>query len=193
MGSCITLDEGRFASALHLARRAHEGQYRKGSSTPYIAHPLAVAALALHYGADDDVAAAAVLHDTVEDGGGRPMLERIRWGIGERVAAIVDGCTDAYGEPKRPWEERKRAYVARLPSLSNAAKLVIACDKLDNLRATHDDLRTQGRSTFEKFSAPPHRLHWYYNECVRAIAPSIPYPLAERLKAELRAVEPWFA
>ena len=193
MSSCITLDEGRFASALHLARRAHEGQYRKGSSTPYIAHPLAVAALALHYGADDDAASAALLHDTVEDGGGRPMLERIRWGIGERVAAIVDGCTDAYGEPKRPWEERKRAYVARLPSLSNATKLVIACDKLDNLRATHDDLRTQGRSTFEKFSAPPHRLHWYYNECVRAIAPSIPYPLAERLKAELRAVEPWFA
>ena len=193
MGSCITLDEGRFASALHLARRAHEGQYRKGSSTPYISHPLAVAALALHYGADDDVAAAAVLHDTVEDGGGRPMLERIRWGIGERVATIVDGCTDAYGEPKGPWDERKRAYVARLPSLSNATKLVIACDKLDNLRATNDDLRTQGRSTFEKFSAPPHRLHWYYNECFRAIAPSIPYPLAERLKAELRAIEPWFA
>jgi hypothetical protein len=100
---------------------------------------------ALHYGADDDAASAALLHDTVEDGGGRPMLERIRWGIGERVAAIVDGCTDAYVTPKRPWEERKQAYVARLPSLPNATKLVIACDKLDNLRATNDDLRSQGR------------------------------------------------
>jgi len=193
MSHCITLDEGRFASALSLARRAHEGQYRKGTSTPYIAHPLAVASLALHYGADDDVAAAAVLHDTVEDGGGRPMLERIRWGIGERVASIVDGCTDAYGAPKRPWEERKHAYVARLPSLPAATKLVIACDKLDNLRATLDDLRTQGHRTFEKFSAPPHRLHWYYNECVSAIASSIPFQLAERLRAELRSVDPWFA
>jgi GTP pyrophosphokinase len=139
---------------MHLARRAHEGQYRKGTSTPYIAHPLAVAALALHYGADDDVASAAVLHDTVEDGGGRPMLERIRWGIGERVASIVDGCTDAYGAPSGPG--RSASALRRAPpSLPNATKLVIACDKLDNLRATHDDLRTQGRSTFEKFSAPP--------------------------------------
>jgi (p)ppGpp synthase/HD superfamily hydrolase len=193
MSSCITLDEGRFASALHLARRAHEGQYRKGSSTPYIAHPLAVAALALHYGADDDVAAAAVLHDAVEDGGGRPMLERIRWGIGERVAAIVDGCTDACGEPKGPWEERKRAYVARLPSLSNATKLVVACDKLDNLRATNDDLRTQGRSALEKFNAAPMRLRWYYRECYRAVGAAIPYALAERLRIELDAIEPWLA
>ena len=193
MGSCMTVNEGRFASALRLARRAHEGQYRKGTSTPYIAHPLAVAALALHYGADDDAASAALLHDTVEDGGGRPMLERIRWGIGERVAAIVDGCTDAYVTPKRPWEERKQAYVARLPSLPNATKLVIACDKLDNLRATNDDLRSQGRRALAKFSAPPPRLHWYYNECFRAIAAGIPFQLAERLREELRAVDPWLA
>ena len=193
MSHCMTLDEGRFASALSLARRAHEGQYRKGTSTPYIAHPLAVAALALHFGADDDVAAAAVLHDAVEDGGGHPMLERIRWGLGARVAAIVDGCSDAYGVPKRPWEERKRAYVARLPSLPAATKLVIACDKLDNLRATHDDLRSQGHRALEKFSAPPQRLRWYYNECFRAIAASIPQRLAERLDCELRAVDPWLA
>jgi len=191
MQGLFPTSEGCFATALRLALRAHEGQYRKGTSTPYITHPMSVAALALHYGADEEVAAAALLHDVVEDGGSAPMLARIRWGLGARVAAIVDGCTDAYAAPKRPWEERKRGYIARLPSLSQAAKLVIACDKLDNLRATNDDLRTHGRRALEKFSAPPARLRWYYRECFRAVASAIPFRLADRLDAELLAVEPW--
>jgi GTP pyrophosphokinase len=184
--------EGRFAAALRLAQRAHDGQYRKGSSTPYIAHPLAVASLALQYGADDEVASAAVLHDAVEDGGGAPMLERIRWAIGERVAAIVEGCTDGCA-PKAPWEARKRAYVARLPSLAPATRLVVACDKLDNLRATHDDLRRLGREALAKFSAAPSRLRWYYHECFRAVAPVIPDVLAERLRREIDAIDPFLA
>ena len=193
MKSLFPTSEGCFAAALRLALRAHEGQYRKGSSTPYIAHPMSVAAMALQYGADDEVAAAALLHDVVEDCGGAPMLERIRWGIGERVASIVDGCTDARVQPKRPWEERKRAYVARLPSLPAAAKLVVACDKLDNLRATNDDLRLQGLGALDKFSAPPARLRWYYHECFRAIAASIPSSLADRIQAELLALDPFVA
>ena len=183
----------RFATALRLAQRAHAGQYRKGSSTPYIAHPLAVAALALQHGADDEVASAALLHDAVEDGGGQPMLERIRWGLGERVATLVSGCSDACGTPKRPWEERKRAYVARLPSQPAATKLVVACDKLDNLRATHDDLRAQGRAALDKFGAPPARLRWYYHECFRAVASAIPGRLADKLEHELKAVDAWLA
>lgn len=183
--------EGRFAASLRLAQQAHAGQYRKGSATPYITHPLAVAALALQFGADDDVASAAVLHDVVEDCGGAPMLRRIRWRIGERVATIVDACTDASSSPKPPWESRKRAYLARLHGAARDVKLVVACDKLDNLRATNDDLRVQGRDALDKFNAPPVRLRWYYRECFRAVAGAVPYALAERLKTELDALDPF--
>jgi len=181
----------RFAAAIQFAHRAHDGQLRKGSTVPYIAHPLAVAGLALHYGADDEVAMAALLHDTVEDAGGRPTLWRLRWAFGWRVAAIVEGCTDSFSSPKRSWEERKRDFVAKLPSRPREVLLVVACDKLDNLRATADDLRRQGRRALDKFSAPPARLRWYYAECVRAVRDAIPSPLADRLERELDAVLRW--
>ena len=181
----------RFAAAFQFAHRAHAGQYRKGTRTPYIAHPLSVAGLAMHYGADEDVAMAALLHDTVEDCGGRPTLWRIRWAFGWRVAAIVEGCTDSFASPKRPWEERKREYVDRLASQPREIKFVVACDKLDNLRATADELARRGPGTFDKFSAPPARLRWYYSECVRSVEGAVPYGLADRLGRELERVLSW--
>ena len=70
---------------------------------PYVALLLSVAALAMEHGADEDEAIAALLHDAVEDRGGKPTLEEIRKRFGDRVAAIVEGCTDAYGTPKPAW------------------------------------------------------------------------------------------
>ena len=104
----------RYAAALRFAHRAHAGQYRKGTTYPYIGHPLAVGGLALQYGADEDVAIAALLHDVVEDAGGAPVLARIRWAFGERVAAIVDACSDTHVAPKPAWEARKGRYIERL-------------------------------------------------------------------------------
>ena len=181
----------RFAAAVQFAHRAHAGQQRKGSSTPYIAHPMSVAALAMHYGASEDVAIAALLHDTVEDCGGAPIAWRIRWMFGARVREIVDACTDSHTTPKAPWESRKRDYVAKLPWQSREVKLVVACDKLDNLRATADDLRRDGDAALGKFSAPPARLRWYYEECVRRVEDAIPTGLAARLDAELRTLQAW--
>src|SRR6266851_503398 len=57
----------RFAEALTYAERVHAGQTRKGTSIPYIAHPLGVASIALEHGANEDEAIAALLHDAIED------------------------------------------------------------------------------------------------------------------------------
>jgi len=59
----------RYAEAVAYACAAHRGQVRKGSETPYVAHPLAVSALVLQYGGDEDQAIAALLHDVLEDCG----------------------------------------------------------------------------------------------------------------------------
>jgi (p)ppGpp synthase/HD superfamily hydrolase len=109
----------RFDRALLYATHVHGGQVRKGTSTPYVAHLLAVAATALEYGGDEDLAIAALLHDSVEDQGGKARLDDVRNRFGDGVARIVEACSDnladtAKGERKAHWQERKEAYLAHL-------------------------------------------------------------------------------
>src|SRR6266403_460960 len=105
----------RFDRALLYASHVHGGQARKGTSTPYVAHLLAVAATVLEYGGDEDLAIAALLHDSVEDQGGKRGLDDVHNRFGERVARIVKGCSDSLadtgkGEPKADSTQRKEAY-----------------------------------------------------------------------------------
>ena len=80
-----------------------------------MAHLLEVSSIVLQHGGDEDEAIAGLLHDAPEDAGGRPRLEDIRLKFGDRVADIVDGCTDTYDHPKPAWRPRKEAYLARIP------------------------------------------------------------------------------
>src|SRR4051794_37629048 len=104
----------RFDAAFLFARELHAGQKRKGTEIPYLAHLLAVSALVLEDGGDEDEAIAALLHDAVEDQGGRTTLERIREQFGTNVAAIVAACSDTDLHAKPPWRERKSAYIQHL-------------------------------------------------------------------------------
>ncbi len=116
----------RFEAALLLATRLHATQTRKGGRIPYVSHLLGVASLALEHGGDEDVAIAALLHDAVEDQGGRPTLARIRRRFGARVAEIVD-------------------------TASAEVRLVSACDKLRNARAILFDYRVHGEALWKRF------------------------------------------
>ena len=131
----------QFVSALDYAVRLHDGQMRKGTDIPYVSHLLAVAALVMESGGDQDETIAALLHDAVEDCGGRPVLNEIRSRFGDRVADIVDGCTDAYTEPKPPWKARKEQYLHHLEDASESILLVSNADKLHNARAILTDYR----------------------------------------------------
>lgn len=162
----------RFTQALALAARAHEGQSRKGTSIPYITHPVAVAGLVAQYGGDEDQQVAALLHDVLEDGGPQ-FASEIRERFGPRVLSMVEGCTDgtpdAKGE-KAPWAERKQAYLAHLATAADETLLVSACDKLSNARAILDDLVTVGPAVFERFTARKDGTLWYYGELARIFA-----------------------
>ena len=155
------LDTKRFAKALRVATVMHELQGRKRPDRPaervqppmaYICHPLGVCSIALGYGATEDEAIAALLHDVLEDG--RPTRRAIAAvrRFGNEVYAIVDACTD--GLPgrdgkKAPREERVAKYLAHLPTASKSACLVSASDKLHNARAMVADLRTDGDALWE--------------------------------------------
>src|SRR6266571_1946710 len=119
----------RFEEALTFATQLHAKQLRKGTTIPYVAHLLAVTALVLENGGDEDEAIAALLHDAIEDQGGAATREAIRRRFGERVVAIVHGCTDTDVTPKPPWRARKEAYIEHLRHASPSERLVALAAK----------------------------------------------------------------
>ena len=138
----------RFSEALVFAEKLHREQTRKGNDIPYVAHLLAVAAMVLEYGGDEDTAIAALLHDAVEDQGGLKTRDEIEGRFGGRVAGIVMACTDSdSADPgaKSPWESRKRPHIEKLRSADRDVALVTAADKLHNLNAMIRDVRRHGR------------------------------------------------
>ena len=146
----------RFTEALVVAAEVHAGQRRKGSGPPYAAHVLGVTAIAFDFGADEDEAIAALLHDAIEDapaalgaGGVRRVIGAL---FGERVLAIVEGCTDTDETPKPPWRVRKEEYVAHLDRADASTLLVSASDKLHNVRAITRDYRLYGDEIWRRFS-----------------------------------------
>jgi len=152
----------RFQKALRFAAQKHAGQARKASTVPYIAHLMAVASLVLEAGGDEDLAIAGLLHDVVEDCGGKKMLQEVQRRFGARVARIVDGCTDAYVIPKPEWRERKQAYIRRLKKEGSDTRLVSAADKLNNLRSILSDYREVGESVWSRFNGGRDGTVWYY-------------------------------
>ena len=128
---------------------------------------MAVSALVLEAGGDEDLAIAALLHDAVEDQGGPPTLQIIRRMFGERVASVVMECSDTDREPKPPWRERKEQYLAHLLSASTDALLVSIADKLHNARSVLADYRRQKENLWMRFNAGKEEQFWYYGELVR--------------------------
>ena len=125
----------RFLAAMALAARIHTGR-RLGTEIPYMAHLLVVAGLVLEDGGSETEAIAALLHDSVEDGGGRPLLAQIDREFGPRVAMIVAACSDTLdADDPRPWRDRKASYLAHLPTITDDATLrVVLADKVHNAR-----------------------------------------------------------
>ena len=156
----------RYQAALSRAFELHQRQYRKDSRIPYLAHLLTVSALVMEHKGDEDQAIAALLHDAVEDQGGRPTLESIKRQFGDKVADIVEGCTDAYAQPKPPWKGRKSAYLARLMDANDSILLVSLADKVHNARSILNDLKNGDASVWDKFTGGKEGTLWYYQSLV---------------------------
>lgn len=176
----------KFREALAFAAEAHDGQGRKGTSVPYVAHLLGVTGIVLEHGGDEEQAIAALLHDAIEDQGGDAMRQRIRARFGERVTAIVDDCTDSDVEPKPPWKQRKLDYIAHIPAVRDDALLVVMSDKLYNARAIDRDLRHGGLRVFRRFKGGREGTLWYYAALVDAFDERRPRGEAAELLEELR-------
>jgi len=158
----------RFDRAFLLASQLHREQMRKGCGVPYVSHLMSVAALVIEHGGDEDQTIAALLHDAVEDQGGSRTLERIREEFGERVAGIVQECSDSDGDTKPPWEERKLAYVDHIATTSDDALLVTLADKLHNVRTILADHALLGDELWQRFTGKRDGTLWYYRSLEKA-------------------------
>jgi (p)ppGpp synthase/HD superfamily hydrolase len=171
----------RFQRALLYAARVHARQFRKGTTRPYIGHLLGVTSIVLTHGGDEDEAIAALLHDAVEDQGGKPRLREIRRKFGARVAHIVEGCTDSDIEPKPPWLERKKEYLRHLRQADASVRLVSAADKIYNARETLNDLCKHRDTLWKRFKGGKQGTLWYYREVGRILQRKGPKELAAEL------------
>ncbi len=171
----------RFDQALVLSSQLHREQVRKQSRVPYVAHVLAVAALAIEHGADEDQAIAALLHDAVEDQGGMATADRIGALFGPRVRALVLALTDATVVPKPAWRARKEAYLEHLRAAPDDVLLVSACDKVHNARTIVEDHAVVGPALWQRFSGGRDGTLWYYRALAAVFGARGPTRLAATL------------
>jgi (p)ppGpp synthase/HD superfamily hydrolase len=179
----------RFEEAFSYAHHLHASQKRKGTEIPYIAHLMSVSAMVIEDGGDEDQAIAGLLHDAVEDQGGQATLEEIRRRFGERVATIVESCTDADVIPKPPWRQRKEAYIAHVRTAPPEVRRVSSADKLHNARAILADFRREGDRLWERFNGGRDGTLWYYRALVQAFREAGPSQIVEELDRVVSELE----
>jgi len=179
----------RFVRAFALAEALHRPQRRKGSDVPYITHLMAVAALVGEYGGDEDQVVAALLHDAVEDQGGSATLRRIRDEFGDAVARYVEACSDAHDEPKGPWLQRKQTFLAALRDAPTEVKLIVAADKLHNVRTLIKDHHEVGDRLWDRFTGRKQGTLWYYRQSLDALAAGWDHPILRALRETVEQLE----
>jgi (p)ppGpp synthase/HD superfamily hydrolase len=159
----------RYDEALVFAAIAHRTQLRKGSDTPYIAHPAHVSILLIRHGFGEDLAIAGLLHDVVEDCDVPIATVRARWGdeVGRLVEAVSEQKHDAGGE--RSWEERKAEKLAHMRDGDAGVAALKAADALHNAFSVLRDLQDVGPAVWSRFKRGPVPSIAYYRE-IAAIA-----------------------
>ena len=178
----------RFSIAVAFANSLHCHQRRKGNGCPFIAHLLAVASLVIEAGGSEDECIAALLHDAVEDQGGSPTAIEIRRRFGDRVADIVEACTEdpAWGTT---WIKRKSAAIRNVASADASALLVISADKLHNARSLAAAYRKLGDRVWQRFHGGREGTLWYFRAMTDSIARAGGSPLQGELEHAVRDLE----
>ena len=165
------LDAALLDRAIMFAVRAHAGTERRGKGFPYIVHPMEAVEIVATITPDQELLAAAALHDTVEDTD--VTIEQIRSEFGERIASLVTSETDEAFDGRSEqdsWHDRKRAAIDRLANASRDAKIVAMGDKLSNMRAIARDYAVQGDALWNLFHVNDPKDHeWHYRGLADAL------------------------
>ena len=158
--------------AIVFAVRAHAGTERRGKGFPYIVHPMEAVAIVASMTPDQELLAAAALHDTVEDTD--VTVEQIRAEFGDRIAALVATESDIVVQgvsAEESWHIRKQDTINRLANASHETKIVALGDKLSNMRAIARDYAMQGDALWNLFRVKDSKAHeWHYRGLAEALS-----------------------
>ena len=180
------LDTALLDRAIVFALRAHAGTERRGKGFPYIVHPLEAVTIVATMTSDQELLAAAALHDTVEDTD--VTIDQIRAEFGDRIASLVAADSDIPVQDMNAedsWYVRKQAAIDRIAASSHDAKIVAMGDKLSNMRAIARDYVMQGDALWNLFRVNNRKDHeWHYRglaEALRELQDTFAYKEFEQL------------
>ena len=188
---------GLIEEAFNIASHGHRDCVRKGTSIPYISHLLAVSALVIEHAGSEVQAAAALLHDVLEDTAIDEFMLRAL--IDRPVVDIVVACSDTQKFPKPPWRERKEKYLVHLREMISQPKLdpailVALADKVHNAETTANMVLLDGLTAEEifltgTFNANASEQKWWYSSLVTEFRKSSVAPkLVERLDRAVKVI-----
>ncbi|MFZ0445942.1 MAG: HD domain-containing protein [Bacillus sp. (in: firmicutes)] len=157
----------KIETAIIFAAKAHHNQKRKGTDIPYITHLFAVGMLLQKEKCSEEVIAAGILHDTLEDT--ETTFEDLTEVFGVQIANLVQAASEK--DKSLPWEVRKQHTIGMLKDASLEEIQVIVADKYHNIKSIQNDLQLHGESIWQRFKRGKRDQHWYYASIVKALSP----------------------
>lgn len=180
-------------NALIIAAKIHKDQTRKGSDIPYIVHPFEVALILQENGADEEMIAAGLLHDVLEDGdlNLEYIKNEIKLRLNHRVLQYVIGASEELENRKStPWRDRKRHTIDYLrdENTPKEIKMISCADKLSNARSIFRDLKTEGSNLWNRFNAGYEMQKKYYEGLVESLKDLEGLKMYEEFKRIVKAI-----
>ncbi|MEK7063182.1 MAG: HD domain-containing protein [Patescibacteria group bacterium] len=164
-------------TAARIALRAHQSQKRRNDGDPYIIHPFMIAMQLKGFGFDDEVVAAALLHDVLEDTA--VTARELGAEVGAKVVAMVQVLSE---DKSLPWEERKELYINNVVAATDGVKAIAVADKLYNLTDMLAGLDHEGEEFWQDFTRGSDQQKWFFRSFVDAIKTSWKHPLVDELE-----------
>ena len=146
--------------ATMVALNAHSGQKRKDDNSPYIAHPFMVAIKLAQNGFSEEIIAAALVHDVLEDT--NVSENDLRKELGETILNVVKTLSE---DKSLPWEERKKKYIESVRNGSEGAKAVSISDKIHNAEGVLAAYELEGPKIWKYFNRGRDSKIWFEKEC----------------------------
>lgn len=153
-----------------FATKAHEGQYRKLSNTPYIIHPLEVATIIATITEDENVIVAGLLHDVIEEC--NITSDVIKNEFNSRVSALVQSeSEDKLNDRSKSdsWLDRKEESLLMLEHTKDRdVKILWLADKLSNMRSFYREYLKNGHEFLNHLNQKDIKMHyWYYSSVAK--------------------------
>jgi (p)ppGpp synthase/HD superfamily hydrolase len=177
--------------AARIAVQAHKEQVRKSDGSPYVVHPFMCAYMLTPYGFPEEVVAAALVHDVLED---TPVTEdELRRELGDTVADIVRTVSEDHSVDWRMvengWEKRKQAYVEAVRNGSESVKAVSIIDKIHNLQSLLDAYTKQGSALWSHFNRGKEAKLWFETSMLAMFRETWHHPLVDEYAALVARME----